>query len=98
MELQIKEYDKEIEINYITNGDILVTGKATLHIKETYEPSSIFHDDFYDDELLDIKYDVKAELDSTGEPVSNDNIPEEFFQSVTDTIKAYVKDQNPKYI
>lgn len=98
MELQIKEYNKEIEINYITEGDILVTGKATLHIKETYEPSSMFHGDFYDDELLNIKYDVKAELDSTGEPVSNDKIPEEFFQAVTDTIKAYVKDQNPKYI
>ena len=98
MELQIKEYDKEIEIKYITKEDFLVTGKATLHIKETYEPSSMFHGDFYDDELLDVKYDVKAEVEATGEPVSKDKIPARFFEDLTYTLKEYVKDQNPKYI
>lgn len=100
MELQIKEYDKEIEINYLTgkNPELHVTGKATLHIKETYEPSSMFHDDFYDDELLDVKYDVKAEVEETGEPVSNDKIPAIFFENLTDNFKEYVKKQYPEYI
>ena len=99
MELQIKEYDKEVEIKYgLDKEDLLVTGKAVLHIKETYEPSSMFHDDFYDDELLDVKYDIRTEVESTGEPVSNDKLPEDFFKETTETLKAYVKEQNPKYI
>ena len=34
MELQIKEYDKEIEMDFATEG-LLIKGKAILHIKET---------------------------------------------------------------
>lgn len=96
MELQIKEYDKEIEFDFATEG-LLIKGKATLSIKETYEPSSIFHEDFYKDELLNVTYkDVTAEVEATGEKVNE--IPSHILEDHKENLEEYVKDQDSRYI
>lgn len=96
MELQIKEYDKEIEMQFATEG-LLINGKAILHIKETYEPSSIFHEDFYKNELLNVIYkDVKAEVEATGGKLNE--IPSRILEDYKDVLENHVKDQDYGYI
>lgn len=96
MEYEIEVYKKEIELNWATKG-LLITGKATLSIKETHEPSSMFHGDFWDYECLDVEYkDLKAEVEETGEPVTE--IPADILEDFTYGYKEKVKLQDRKYI
>lgn len=96
MELQIKEYDKEIKMDFATEG-LLIKGKAILHIKETYEPSSIFHEDFYKNELLYVTYkDVEAEVEETGEKLKK--APSRILENYKENLENHVKDQDFGYI